>query len=455
MPWAFLGEARRALASGGERHISRIAMSPSFRAGPAIRFLRIYAVCIFAIMTMCGVAAAQSGTAGSAGGFSFSQIFDPRTSPFIPIPEVGTDPNSGTTVGLLPVFLTNNPNGQISRIFAPDVIYNPDLGYGGHVRLFSYPSPDTQWHVIVGAKQRFERELDLTYTTGLKRQQQWSLDEKLIYDRSATERFFGFGNSAPFGNQTNYTIEQEYVDASAGWNIDPNLQIAYHARPRVIQVERGVLSRLPSIESRFPQLSGLGGEHEFLNRVFLSYDTRDSISIPTKGVQLVAFASHVDNAVLSSVSYTSFGFDARGFVPLDERFTLAGHSALRYMPGNSAPFWAQSSLGGDRSVLGERQPLRGFGNDRFVDRNSFSASIELRSRVYDLDLFATRLSLELAPFIDAGRVFHRLDDNPLRSLHLVEGIGVRAVASPFIVGYVDIGHGSDGTAIFSSLDYPF
>ena len=46
-------------------------------------------------------------------------------------------------------------------------------------------------------------------------------------------------------------------------------------------------------------------------------------------------------------------------------------------------------------------------------------------------------------------------DNPLGRLHVVEGIGVRAVARPFNVGDVDIGHGSDGTAIFSGLDYPF
>src|SRR5438477_6844063 len=32
-------------------------------------------------------------------------LWDPTTSPFIPIPEIGTDPNSGTTIGFLPVFL--------------------------------------------------------------------------------------------------------------------------------------------------------------------------------------------------------------------------------------------------------------------------------------------------------------------------------------------------------------
>ena len=29
--------------------------------------------------------------------------FNPATAPFIPVPLIGTDPNSGTTLGLLPV----------------------------------------------------------------------------------------------------------------------------------------------------------------------------------------------------------------------------------------------------------------------------------------------------------------------------------------------------------------
>ncbi|HZS85533.1 MAG TPA: BamA/TamA family outer membrane protein [Stellaceae bacterium] len=421
-----------------------------------MRFLPALLLCAFLALATGKTAHGQPASSDKTeGGFSFSRIFDPRTSPFIPIPEIGTDPNSGTTFGLLPVFLSTNPEGHISRIIAPDIIYTPGLRYGGHFRMFSYPSDDRQWHVVVGAKQRIERELDVTYAAGLTRQSPLSLSGSVIYDRSATERFFGFGNHSPLGDETNYTNEQEYVDAVFGWNLDPHLQIGYDLRPRVIQIERGTFGHLPSIEARFPQLSGLGDEHELLNRLFIAYDTRDSAAIPTRGGEIVGFVGHADRDLLSSVTYSFFGLDARRFIPLGERFILAGHAALRYMPGDTAPFWAQSSLGGDRSVIGDRQLLRGFGSDRFIDRNSFSASIELRSHVFDLDLFSTRVTLELAPFIDTGRVFHNLNDNPVSHLHTVEGLGVRALASPFIVGYVDIGYGSEGTAVFSGIDYAF
>jgi hypothetical protein len=141
---------------------------------------------------------------------------------------------------------------------------------------------------------------------------------------------------------------------------------------------------------------------------------------------------------------------------LHPRVTLAGHLAVRYMPvGKEAPFWALSRLGGDRNLVGFRQALRGFGEGRFIDNNLFAANVELRSRVFALDLFATHVALELAPFFDVGRVFPTLSTNPFRQLHPVGGLGFRGVAAPFVVGYVDVGYGSEGFAVFSGINYPF
>jgi hypothetical protein len=121
----------------------------------------------------------------------------------------------------------------------------------------------------------------------------------------------------------------------------------------------------------------------------------------------------------------------------------------------NAPFWSLSSLGGDRSIISEQQPLRGFGEGRFVDRNLSSVGVEIRTRVLDLHLFSTDVSAQVAPFIEAGSVFHSVRNSPLRKLHTVGGVGFRAIADPFIVGYVDVGYGSEGVAVFSGINYPF
>ncbi len=73
----------------------------------------------------------------------------------------------------------------------------------------------------------------------------------------------------------------------------------------------------------------------------------------------------------------------------------------------------------------------------------------------DLDLFQTNVSLQLAPFVELGQVFHDMGASPVNHLHKVGGMGFRALAKPFIVGYVDVGYGSDGLAVFSGIDYPF
>src|SRR5712692_7497519 len=68
---------------------------------------------------------------------------DPRTWPFIPVPEVGTDPNGGTTVGILPVFLFVDEHQQVNRIVNGDLTYNSTLGIGGSLQILSYLSE--QW----------------------------------------------------------------------------------------------------------------------------------------------------------------------------------------------------------------------------------------------------------------------------------------------------------------------
>ena len=65
------------------------------------------------------------------------------------------------------------------------------------------------------------------------------------------------------------------------------------------------------------------------------------------------------------------------------------------------------------------------------------------------------MNLELAPFLDAGKVFADTGSRPLTHLHTAPGFGVRGVASPFSVGYVDVGFGHGQPVVFSGINYPF
>jgi hypothetical protein len=393
----------------------------------------------------------------AASGNWFSRWFNPSTAPFIPVPEIGVDPDSGTTLGVIPTWIQTDENHEIRRIIAPDVLYNPYFGYGVHGRIYGYDSGDEQWSVVTGIKERVEREFDGEYQLGRQREDPWSFNTSVIYDRSGTPRFYGIGNESPAINETNYTNQEELVQVQAGRNLTHAWQLLYTGRFQDVDVLPGTLEKIASIETRFGRILGVGTNKQALNRLSVVYDTRDDLTVPRHGMELIAYGGLASrNGLLDDSMYSEVGGDGRGFWLLNPDTVLAAHTAIRYLPTSHAvPFWALSSIGGGESQVGGEQPLRGFGNGRFYDRDSFSTSVELRRKVLTFDATSSPIEVELTPFIDVGRVFARTSTIPFDQLHRVYGVGFRGIARPFVVGYVDIGYGSEGVAAFTGLNYPF
>jgi outer membrane protein assembly factor BamA len=357
----------------------------------------------------------------------------------------------------LPVWLKTDDNHEIRQIIAPDILHNPYFGYGVDARLYEYSSKDAQWSADAGIKQRVERTFDAEYQLGRLRDQRWSLSYSLIYDRSGVPRFYGIGNDSPKGDQTNYTDSQELAQVQLGLNLTHVWQLLYTGRMRSVDVTAGTLAGIPTLESRFGHIFGDGTTNVLLNRFSIIYDTRDDLTIPNQGMQWIAYAGGAARSgILNDSLYSETGVDGRNFWPVTAKTVLAAHVALRYLPSaNQVPFWALSSLGGGDSETGGEQALRGYGQGRFYDRNSFAASAELRRTVFSFDAVSTRVDIEMAPFLDLGRVFSRTSTLPFEQLHHVVGVGFRGIARPFVVGKVDVGYGNEGVAIFTGLNYPF
>jgi outer membrane protein assembly factor BamA len=392
-----------------------------------------------------------------AQALDFSQWLNPSTAPFIPIPEIDTDPDSGRTFGIIPTFLQSDAQGSITRIIAPQAYRNSYFGWGVGLSIFDYPSADVQWSLQGDVEQRVERTVDLNYQQGVLRQGPLSLTGRLLYDRNGTPRFFGIGNDTSIADETNYTSATELAQATPGWNITPQLQLGYTLRAETVEVTPGSIPGITSIERRFGAPSSLGIVSLWLHRLQLTYDTRDSLNLPTRGTQVVIYGGMAARSGFFNDSmYSEAGLEAREYLAIGHRAVLALHTAIRYLPyGRRLPFWALSSIGGDRAFLGGAQPLRGYGLGRFTDRNAFSFSAEFRRTIASLNIASSQIDLQLAPFVDTGRVFARPSTNPVSQLHSAAGLGIRALAPPFIVGYVDVGYGSEGPAVFTGINYPF
>jgi outer membrane protein assembly factor BamA len=186
------------------------------------------------------------------------------------------------------------------------------------------------------------------------------------------------------------------------------------------------------------------------HQVAVTYDSRDSTDIPSRGALALFYTETAQQSLGSTSSFVKFGTEWRKFLPLRKgNPTLALRGLLNYISGDKdTPFWELSTLGG-------RRTLRGFGSNRFVDFNRSLLSAELRTRVWQRHVFGVNAELELAPFVETGQVFRRFTHSPISDLHWVYGLGFRGVVRPQIVGFVDVGRGAEGVAVFTGVDYPF
>lgn len=389
-----------------------------------------------------------ASTAGSA-------LADAPTPAFVPIPVIITDPNSGTTVGVLPTWLLEDEQGRIHRIIAPDIQHNTVFGWGAHARLLDYPSDDVQWSAVAGVFQHVQRKIDLECESGRLRDTRWSFSASLLYIRDGTPRYYGVGNNSPQTAQSNYTSVQKLAQGQIGLNLTRSWQLLYTLRLQEVQVQPGTLAGIPSVQTLFGA-SVLGTTRELLNRLAIVYDTRNDLTVPNLGMRWFAYAGIATHSALGDAEYSEAGLDGSVYWAIRPTTVVAAHLALQYLPSiGRVAFWQLSSVGGDRSFPSGPQPLRGFGEGRFTDRNSFSLTAELRQSVLNVGIFKTHVELELAPFVDLGKVFEHPGTSPVSHLHTVFGFGFRGIARPFVVAYVDVGYGHEGAAVFTGINYPF
>jgi len=218
-------------------------------------------------------------------------------------------------------------------------------------------------------------------------------------------------------------------------------------------IGRGQVNNIPFIQTEFPGMTAedlFDATFYWAHRTAISYDTRDSYDIPTTGAHSELYVDGASPFLGSSTWFVKFGVNWRQFIPLwHGNPILALRAVADYMTtSDDTPFWELNSLGGRRS-------LRAFGGDRFIDQNRTLAGGELRTRVWERHVFGVNAEIEVAPFVETGKVFPKLGDNPINHLHWAYGVGFRGIARPQIVGFVDVGAGSEGVAVFTGVNYPF
>jgi outer membrane protein assembly factor BamA len=369
---------------------------------------------------------------------------------YFPIPAVSTSKNDGNDTGLIFPILFTDPDGELKYLLAPMIVRNSIVGTRGSLNVFRYEPGGREIRFTGSFTERIERKVLFNYTDPAFSGGRYSLNFGASFFKNATARFFGLGQATSETEQTNYTAREARANWRFGVYMNEVTQIAVGQRFRQVSLQRGG-TNLPFTGDQFPSVDGVQGETLILgHRATFYYDTRNNLVSPTDGMAVTAYAEVNQNLRNEDhFVYSRYEIEVKKLFPSEsKRAILIVRADLQATIGDQVPFFEQSSLGGQNN-------LRGYGVDRFIDKNLVAMSIEERIHVARTKLAGVTADFDIAPFLDTGQVFNDYRDVSFKSYRMTPGIGFRGIVKPNVVGRVDYGYSREGGAIFAGLDFPY
>ena len=107
--------------------------------------------------------------------------------------------------------------------------------------------------------------------------------------------------------------------------------------------------------------------------LILLYDTRNKVYYSTSGKYLELVYHNQDDVFGSTFNYNRFRFDARQFIPFNEKSVFAVQLFGDFLSGN-VPFFEMTGVGGEKR-------MRGYLEGRYRDKNLALLQLEYRFRI--------------------------------------------------------------------------
>jgi outer membrane protein assembly factor BamA len=255
------------------------------------------------------------------------------------------------------------------------------------------------------------------------------------FEHSPHIDYYGFGNQSSQDHRTSYRYDDFTTDVSAAYK--PGRWLRLGATGGYLHPHTGPGSEdLPPIDEHFPADSLPGFEedtHYTRIGLFAYIDSRDSPTGPRSGHLYGARYREYWDVGRRTFAFRQSEFEFQQYVPYFNRsrvIAVRAAAVLSYPKGdNDVPLYLQPTLGGN-------DDLRGFGAYRFRDVHSFLLSAEHRWHVSSL--------LDMAAFVDGGKVVPlKRDVNP-ESLHYSGGVGFRMRLGAAVVMRIDAAGSTEG-----------
>lgn len=372
-----------------------------------------------------------------------------RGNIFVWLPAISTDPNTGPTMGIMPVLVLADPaTHHIRHLLAPSYTYNELFGQTVTGRYYFYPTDSSQLYSAASYSQHVNRELKLRYENADALDGVLFLRGETFYNKDASLRFFGIGPDTRKSDETGYTGETGVARGAIGMNFAKAWRATIGMRFQRFKTNANIIPNTTDILQRFPNVNGVGSNNTVTNEFRLLWDTRDSGVTPSKGSSGELFTEKTSRALGSDSEYFRYGLEGKRLLPWNDRNISAVRVLYEQANGANIPFNELPSLGG-------RTTLRGYGDGRFMDKGRLVTSVEHRIIFAKLAMMGIETNFEVAPFVDLGTVFPSPNKFQRKDVRPVFGGAFRAAVKPNVVGDVEVGVGKEGVAVFVDINYPF
>jgi outer membrane protein assembly factor BamA len=214
-------------------------------------------------------------------------------------------------------------------------------------------------------------------------------------------------------------------------------------------------------DCRAARIVGCGGGVNDTIKLGVALDTRDYEPDPNAGVFVDLTGELSNRYVGSDYDYARVTFSPRLFyspLPRLADLVLAGR-VVYSVQTDGVPFFAMNGLAltdQDRQGLGGLWTMRGYKQDRFVGPVSALANAEVRWTFAMLPrLLGEDFSLQLAPFVDVGRVFDHVGDFTFAGWRSGEGVGLHVLWNKATVIVIDYGVSSEDQGLYMDFGQQF
>jgi outer membrane protein assembly factor BamA len=253
-------------------------------------------------------------------------------------------------------------------------------------------------------------------------------------------QFYGEGPRSSKHGRSVYRLENTSVAVKPGVRLMRGLTAGLIGSFQAINVGRGDNDALGHTEQIYTeaQAPGLVRQANFLQAGgFVQYDWRTEGAEPTSGGLYKAEYTVISDRDLGRHNFNKLDLTVQHYLPLFNRkrvFAVQGTTTLTDSHrGNTVPFYLQPVVGG-------AETLRGFRPFRFYDDNSMVLNGEYRFEAGSL--------LDIALFVDGGKVFHNWEQWNVHNLKSDVGFGLRFKGPQRLALRIDTAFSHEGVQVW-------